>query len=248
MRIVSLVPSLTETLVVCGADLVGRSRFCIHPAPLVAGIPAVGGTKDADWAMVRSLRPDLVILDREENTREMAEACPVPFLDLHITAVEQVAPQLRHLARATGLTPLTAVARRWERVAERPGSPRPLDALPGVIQWWRRPSGQSRLEYLIWRKPWMAVGAGTFIHSVLTHLGLGEFLSGPRQNSPEKYPEIDLAHCAPQTTCLLFSSEPYPFARYRKELLESGHACALVDGESFSWYGVRSLGFLENRI
>ena len=243
MRIISLVPSLTETLLLSGADVVGRSRYCIHPAPQVQAIPAVGGTKDADWSAVQRLNPDLVILDREENTREMAEQCPAPVLDLHITAVGEVAPQLQRLARATGLSRLDDLAERWTEVTARPTTPRTLTELPGVVQWWRRPTDQTGLEYLIWRNPWMAVGPETFIHSVLSHLGLGEFLSGHRQ----KYPEIDLQEHDPATTCLLFSSEPYPFARYRERLLESGHACALVDGEAYSWYGVRSLEFLEKQ-
>ncbi|WP_428610259.1 helical backbone metal receptor, partial [Sedimenticola sp.] len=76
MRVVSLIPSITESLIDCHVNLVGRSRFCIHPVPQVGHIPVVGGTKQVDWQAMACLAPDLVVLDREENTREMAESCP----------------------------------------------------------------------------------------------------------------------------------------------------------------------------
>ena len=74
MRVVSLVPSLTETLLECGVEVVGRTRFCIHPADKVADIPAVGGTKEVNWQRCLALEPDLVVMDKEENTLEMAQA------------------------------------------------------------------------------------------------------------------------------------------------------------------------------
>lgn len=241
MRIVSFIPSLTETLLACGAEVVGRTRYCVHPAGAVDGIPVVGGTKDADWGAVAALGPDLVVLDREENTRSMAAACPCPSLAVHITSVGEAGPELSRLAAAAGLPALEAVAGRWSRAAARPPRPGDLATLPGMIAWWRPPGAQPRVEYLIWRRPWMAVGRGTFIFSMLERMGLADRLT-PHL---EKYPRIELEELDPAGTVLLFSSEPYPFARGREELLALGFSCGLIDGESYSWYGIRSLRFLE---
>jgi len=239
MRLISLIPSITETLIDCNANLVGRSRFCIHPEPRVREIPPVGGTKRVDWASMASLKPDLVILDKEENTREMAEGCPYPYLALHITRVEDVAPEFLRLAERIDNVALRLVAWRWEQAGQLAGKHYALQSLPGIIEWWRTPTGQVRAEYLIWRDPWMAIGEGTFIHSMLDRMGARLIPHA------EKYPKIELADLDPRETALLFSSEPFPFQRYRDELLELGYACGLIDGESYSWYGTRSLRFLE---
>ncbi|WP_051302721.1 helical backbone metal receptor [Sedimenticola selenatireducens] len=241
MRLISLIPSITETLIDCNANLVGRSRFCIHPEPEVGRIPAVGGTKRVDWGSMADLQPDLVILDKEENTREMAESCPYPYLALHIIRVEDVGPEFSRLAERIGNIALGKFARRWEQASRLAGKQYAIRSLPGIIEWWRPPTIQTRVEYLIWRDPWMAIGEGTFIHSMLGRMGVGELLTP----HAEKYPEIELAALNPQQTVLLFSSEPFPFQRYRDELLELGYACGLIDGESYSWYGTRSLRFLE---
>ncbi len=241
MKIVCLVPSLTETLIECGVTVVGRTRYCLHPASVVQGIPVIGGTKRVDWSLAEPLQPDLVILDREENTREMADSCPSPHHAVHITSVQDVGDQLGQLAGLLESSSLAAVADRWERVAARPRKKRKLAELPGMLAWWRAPAGQTRVEYLIWRRPWMAIGQGTFIHSMLAQVGL----AGRLIPHDEKYPEVQLADLDPVTTALLFSSEPYPFARDREDLLNLGFSCGLIDGESYSWYGTRSLRFLE---
>ncbi|MCP4204419.1 MAG: Fe3+-siderophores ABC transporter protein [bacterium] len=243
MRVISLVPSLTESLLECGVDVVGRTRFCVHPADRVAGIPVVGGTKEVDWAACQALRPDLVVLDREENTREMADSCPWPWTAVHITAVENVGTELSGLARRVGSDALLQLAGDWSRVADRGAL-----AFPG----WRQIPGAetylsasteaiSRLEYVIWRKPWRVIGPGTFIHSMLRKVGLGDYL--PSHES--RYPEMLEAAMNRSDTFYLYSSEPYPFADKEELLGSSGIAGAIVDGELYSWYGVRSYRFLE---
>ncbi|MCW8944899.1 MAG: helical backbone metal receptor [Sedimenticola sp.] len=241
MRIVSLIPSITETLIECSAHLVGRSRFCIHPEPVVNAIPAVAGTKQADWEAMSNLSPELVILDKEENTREMADSCPYPYIALHITCVEDVAPELHRLAKAIDNSELHVVADRWAAVCDLPMVDNNFSTLPGMIDWWRSPTTQQQAEYLIWRDPWMAIGEGTFIHSILSRMGIGDRLI----QHQAKYPEITLTDLDPDKVVLLFSSEPFPFDRYRDQLLELGYSCGLIDGEKYSWYGTRSLCFLE---
>jgi len=241
-RIISLIPSITETLIDAGANVVGRSRFCNQPKACIKNVPAVGGTKDIDWEHLRPLKPDLIILDKEENTREMAESCPFPFFALHITDVQHMAPELFRLNQAIDCPPLRTMAERWQTVEAKKLTLDRLESLPGMVDWWRPPTHQSRLEYLIWKKPWMAIGPNTFIHSMLCQLGASNHLL-PHN---EKYPTIDLEALNPEETVLLFSTEPYLFARHKDELMKLGFSCGLIDAEYLSWYGVRSLNFLES--
>jgi len=242
MRVVSLIPSITETLVVAGAQVVGRSRYCVHPSEQVAKIPKVGGTKDIDWDNLLTLKPDLIIMDKEENTQQMADSCPFPYLALHITHVEHVAPELSRLGQAIDCLPLQSLAKRWNRVAAQKLSLDRLELLPGIIEWWRKPSYECNLEYLIWKKPWMAIGPDTFIHSMLNLLGAGNFQSA----HSEKYPAIELEALNKDDTVLLFSTEPYRFDKHKTELMKLGFSCGLIDAEYYSWYGLRSLLFLES--
>ncbi|MET1256217.1 helical backbone metal receptor [Aliikangiella maris] len=242
MKIISLVPSITETLIDCQVNLVGRSRFCIHPRPQVNDIAKVGGTKDINWQNALDQSADLVILDKEENTLQMAESCPIDYFALHITCIEDVAPELTRLAERIESQPLMAIAKRWQQVAQNGPLPNNMITLPGVIQWWKKPDTQTRLVYLIWQNPWMAIGENTFIQSVLDFCGLKKY----RISFSDKYPQIDLGRLAKEDTVLLFSTEPFPFDRYQESLIELGYSCALVDGELFSWYGIRSLKFLES--
>lgn len=241
MRVVSLVPSWTETLLEAGADVVGRTRFCIHPHSKVSAVPRVGGTKDWDLPRIQALKPDLLILDKEENPRFMAEA-GLPFWASHITGVEAVAPALRDLAERTGLPKLSNLAAQWAALPAVHREWKIAMDLPGLIEWGRQPTGTiDKIVYVIWKDPWMRAGANTFIGSMLGRCGL----SGLLDQGTEKYPKFDPSGYDPATTLLLFSSEPYPFLKRKAEVAELGFAHAFVDGESFSWFGVRSLRFLE---
>lgn len=243
MRVVSLVPSWTETLLECGVNVVGRTRFCVHPSAAVAGIPAVGGTKDLDADRLAALKPDLLVLDREENLPWMAEAA-VPRLHVsHVQNADDVPRELDRLAALLGNDRLRALAADWRRELEAPTYPREKIAdLPGVLEWLKPPEREpERLLYLIWRGPWMTVSRDTFVGSMLSNVGYG----GRLPSFAEKYPKIDLADFDPATTTLLFSSEPYPFEKKKKELRALDFPSALVDGEAYSWFGVRSLRFLR---
>jgi len=242
MNLISLTPSLTETLLLSGANVVGRSRYCIYPTEQVKVIPKVGGTKDIKWEELRDLKPDLIILDREENTREMAESCPYPYIDLHIADTAHVAPELDRLAQRIASPPLQAIAERWRKVIKPPLPLKQLTDLPGMVSWWREPTTQTRVEYLIWKAPWMAIGPDTFIHSMLQQMGAGDYLL----SHEKKYPTIELEALDPAETVLLFSTEPYPFAKHKEALLDLGFSCGLIEAEYTSWYGIRSLEFLES--
>lgn len=236
MKVVSLVPSLTETLVASGVEVVGRTRYCIHPADAVKAIPIVGGTKSVHWDRICDLGADLVIMDREENTREMADECPLPWFATHVTSVDDAGIELEKLGSELSSSSMQELAEGWRQIAESPAAEFPgWQGIPGTESMIGSPEEFDRLEYMIWREPWMAVGPNTFIHSVLQKVGLGPYLKS--YNKP--YPEIEQQLPEPGTF-YLFSTEPYPFARYRDQLEVEGFKGALVDGEFYSWFGVRS--------
>ena len=242
MRVVSLVPSWTETLVESGVNVVGRTRFCVHPAERIRAIPAVGGTKDLDPTALAALKPDLVLLDKEENLPWMAQA-PCRVHVSHITTGDDVARELDELSNALSNPRLGKLAAEWRAELSSPAYPRErVRELPGVKTWLREPTNEpENIIYLVWRAPWMAVSRDTFVGSMLTQVGFG----GRIPAFTEKYPRLDLGQFDPSNTLLLFSTEPFPFAQKKTELRGLGFPAALVDGEAYSWFGERSLRFLQ---
>lgn len=237
MRVVSLVPSWTETLLECGVDVVGRTRFCVHPAERVKDIPVVGGTKDLDWKKIEALKPDLLLLDKEENLPWMAEPRPWKVHCTHVENISDMPRELESLSQVLRCQAPADLAREWKRILEKPVAPLVRIAdMPGVLEWVRRPAVEpEHILYMIWRGPWMAVSRETFVGSMLEKVGIVV------PAFPEKYPKIDLANFSPEKTLLLFSSEPYPFGKKKRELLSLDFPSAIVDGEAYSWFGVRSL-------
>lgn len=238
-----MVPSWTETLIEAGVNVVGRTRFCIHPK---TQIPVVGGTKDWNLAKIASLKPDFILLDKEENPIIMSEQCTIPYLTTHITSLFDVPPHLRILSNRLANPKLNDYANDWEDVLHQ----RPINlnglglSVPGLIKWGRKPSAQiKKIIYIIWKNPWMSVSSDTFIGSMLSHCGLGMYID----KYEEKYPCVDLESFTEKTTTLLlFSSEPYPFLKQHHGLNELGFPYAFVNGEALSWFGLRSLQFLKN--
>lgn len=231
MRVISMVPSWTETLLEAGVDVVGRTRFCIHPADKVKSIPAVGGTKDIKWEKVRDLAADLLILDREENPRTFAEESPIPWFATHVTDLPTAASGLRDLSARLANDRLRDYAERFEaRVGAQAPEPPPAE--------WGDPTDRP-VAYVIWKNPWMVAGPGTYIASVLRQQGY-RLADVPGDT---RYPEVTddfLRENHP-----LFSSEPFPFATKRAELRAQFPRGTVVDGESYSWFGIRGLRFLE---
>lgn len=230
-RIVSLCPSLTETLFALGVGrrVVGRTRYCVHPEEGVKTVCKVGGTKQVDLDAVRVLRPDVVVAAREENRREDVEAiarsCPVFVTD--VETYEAGVDVIGDLAALVGMR--SAGERLMGRVREAFG---PLMASAA--------DGRSlRVAYLIWRAPWMGVGGGTYIGDLLRLCGFGNALEG----AESRYPEVTLDGLGEMGLDAVFlSSEPFPFvAEHVAEVGEAlpGVDVRLVDGEMFGWYGVR---------
>lgn len=243
MRVVSMVPSWTETLLRAGVQVVGRTRFCIHPPKMITNIPIVGGTKDVSWDLVVDLKPDLVLLDEEENPLEMAEECPVPCLATHVSSLQNLQTELVRLGEYFKNPTLMELAVDCLDVLEAPKPVWNFEKIPGFLEWVKPPSREYKnVVYLIWKKPWMSVSHETYIGSVLEKLGvtLVEFPEG------EKYPVIEIEDY--KDSFFLFSSEPYPFHKKISDLKALGIEGAIVNGESYSWFGVRGVEFLREAL
>jgi ABC-type Fe3+-hydroxamate transport system substrate-binding protein len=212
-RVVSLVPSATETLLALGVVPIACTRFCEQP-----GLPTVGGTKDPDVAAIVALAPDLVVVNDEENRREDADALVAAGLVLHSMsprAVADVARAVGALARAVG-----------------------CDAPSGTVAAPR--SARGRAVVFVWRRPWMTQRSDTYGASVLAHLGWANPYADAAQRYPET-DLAELHASAPDLVVL--PDEPYPFrARHRAEVVEAVPSArvVLVDGRDLFWWGVRT--------
>lgn len=249
MKIVSFVPSITETLIECGVNVVGRTRFCIHPNGRVNTIPIVGGTKNVDWEKLKSLQADYILLDKEENTAEMAQACPIPFISTHVLSMNSLSQELLRLSEILKNKELAKLSERAQKISLYSAQDKNMNLflskiltgkLPNMKILCPWPKDIKNVLYVIWKNPWMAVSRGTYIGSVCEALGfqLPEF--------PNLYPCIDFESFDKKNTLLLFSSEPYPFHKIENEISKMEFPSAVVDGEAFSWFGIRSIRFLED--
>lgn len=227
-RILSLVPSLTELLAHLGLDdeVVGRTRFCVHPAEWKIRKPIVGGTKQVNLNCIEALRPDLILANLEENTQEMVEALD-RLAPTYVTDVGTV-PEALDMIRTVGR--LTDRAADADSLAAGIGTA--FAALP-VLR-------RIHAAYLIWHDPYMTVGHDTFIHDVMTRAGFVNVF-GHRARYPEVTPD-ELVAAQPEV--LLLSSEPFPFREKHFgafRVFLPGVPIRLVDGALFSWYGHRLL-------
>jgi ABC-type Fe3+-hydroxamate transport system substrate-binding protein len=231
VRVVSLVPSVTETLLAWGVEPVAVTRFCEQP-----GLRAVGGTKDPDVDAIVELAPDLVVVNDEENRREDAERLRSAGVALHVTSVHSVADVTRcltALAAALGLPehPLFA-------------QPEHLGALQTPQAHRLREKGDARTAFVpVWRRPWMTLNSDTYGSSVLDAMGLLNAYA----DDPDRYPTVTPEDVAAHRVDLVVApSEPYPFGpRHLGELRALGPEVRFVDGKDLFWWGVRTPGALE---
>lgn len=227
-RIVSLVPSQTELLADLGLDgeVVGLTRFCVHPEGWKRRKQIVGGTKNVNLDRVRALAPDLILANLEENTRADVEALD-GLAPVFVTRVATI-PEALTMIRTVGS--LTHRSERAEAMAERIET-----GFDGCASY-----PPVRAVYLIWRRPYMTIGRDTFIHDVLARVGIGNAF-----DDRTRYPEVteeELARARPDV--VLLSSEPFPYSRKHVGEIEAflpGTPVLLVDGERLSWYGSRLL-------
>lgn len=231
-RIVSLVPSQTELLHDLGLDsrVAGITRFCVHPREWLQTKPRVGGTKALDIEKIRSLRPDLIIANKEENVKEQVEALAEDY-PVWVTDVRDLDSALG-MIRDLGL--LTDTSNRASSIA---------DEIMTAFKKMRVALSEApriRTAYLIWKDPYMTVGGDAFISSMLAEAGFENVF-----RSEMRYPETAPAAFREKGCDLvLLSSEPYPFGdKHVKELAIQLPGCRILkaDGEMFSWYGSRML-------
>lgn len=223
-RVVSLVPSLTESVALTApALLVGATRYCTHPASL--DVVRVGGTKNPDLAVIAALHPDLVLANAEENRAADLAALRDAGCPVWVTDIRTVPGALASLGRMLEVCGLAApdwlgeAERRWAGM-------RRYDEVPGA-----HPVG---VVVPIWRRPWMALGRDTFATDVLARLGMRNLLDG----AAERYPRVDLPAllgCHPDRVVL--PDEPYPFGADDGPEAFPGLPVALVSGRHLTWYG-----------
>lgn len=224
-RIISLVPSQTELLADLGLEdkVVGITKFCELPVKWQVEKVKVGGTKKIDFDAVEKLKPDLIIGNKEENEKNeierLAENYPVWMSD--ITSLEDALSMIKSISELTDRTNDGRLI---------------IHKIEEGFQ--KLPVFNSRVLYLIWRKPWMAAGSETFINTLISKLGLTNVLSDiPR------YPELTAAGIQTlNPDIILLSSEPFPFAEKHiaeLKIIVPKANVMLVDGQFFSWYGSR---------
>ena len=234
MRVISLVPSVTETLVAWGVQPVAVTRFCEQPQ-----LPSVGGTKNPDVARIVALAPDVVIVDKEENRAEDAAALERAGIDLHVTHVTSLAdvgPVLAGVANRLGRTE-----------GDGPSVPPipPIPSIPPIPPIQTVPAaGLARLTAFIpiWRRPWMSINAATYGSSLLAAAGIDNIFSG----AEERYPRVTLEEAsARRPDVVLAPSEPFPFGERHRGELTPVAPVILVDGQDLFWWGVRTAGALR---
>jgi len=229
-RIVSLVPSQTELLADLGLEdeVVGITKFCVHPNEWFRNKTRVGGTKDVKADSVAALSPDLIIANKEENVKEQVEALQeiAPVWTSDIQTLEQAYDMIKQIGAITQKeTTAAAIIQQTD------------DGFNQLKQQALK-TDRTSCVYLIWKDPYMTIGADTFIHDILTRCGFTNLFA-----AAIRYPETTVEAIqllSPEV--LLLSSEPYPFAEKHIEALQKvlpDTRIELVDGEMFSWYGSR---------
>lgn len=254
-RIVSLVPSQTELLYDLGFDeeIVGITKFCVIPKDKYHRKTWVGGTKQVKADIVRSLNPDLILGNMEENVKEQIEALEdiAPIYISDVANLQDALVMISDVGLITGKFPqaqefITEIRERFRELDHAiHGGPAPNHGVKLAANQTEAPIPTA---YFIWRNPWMSVGGDTFINDMMARAGF-ENVFQDKNRYPIISPE-DLA--ASGAKLILLSSEPFPFKENHmaefKEALSDARVL-LVDGEMFSWYGSRLLhspGYFRN--
>jgi ABC-type Fe3+-hydroxamate transport system substrate-binding protein len=223
-RIISLVPSLTELLFDLGLDqeIVGVTRYCIHPQEKLASRVKVGGIHQIDFKAIDALHPDLIIANKEENNRQeilhLQEKYPVYVSDIY--TLEDALGMIADLGKLTnhGETASKLIAEIAEGFSH------------------LQPAQSSKVAYLIWKNPFHAAGGNTFIHDLLKRSGFINIFE-----NLERYPQVS-TEVIGQAQIILLSSEPYPFSENDVEEFRNRFPASQVfqvDGTMFAWYGSR---------
>jgi ABC-type Fe3+-hydroxamate transport system substrate-binding protein len=221
-RVVSLVPSATETLVALGVPPVACTRFCE-----LDGVPIVGGTKRPEIAVIIDLAPDLVVVNDEENRWDDAAALIDAGLAVHSMSprsVHDVGGEVRALAARLDVpVPTPFGGDDWDAWIASILTPRWYDAFVAV-----------------WRRPWMSIASDTYGASLLDVIGVGNVFA----DAFDRYPEVSLVEVAARAPNLvILPSEPYEFGPEHAREIEAevgGVPIVFVDGRDLFWWGIRT--------
>lgn len=228
MKIISLVPSITETLLdfnLTSQEVIGRTKFCIYPKNKVVDIEKIGGTKNIHIEKIKTLNPDLIIASKEENTQEQVEELMKNF-NVWVTDIQNIDDNFKFISDVGTLLNEEKKAQIFNQKIKN-------------ILHQNQSYAKQKIAYLIWQNPYMSIGRDTFIHSILETLGFENIFK-----NHTRYPTITLQDMA-AADFIFLSSEPYPFTE--KHLLEMQkkilphQKIIRVDGEAFSWYGTHLL-------
>lgn len=223
MRVISLVPSITETLFDLGLtsnEIIGRTKFCIHPKELVKDVEIIGGTKNLNIEKIKALKPDLIIANKEENVKEQVEELMKDFKVL-VTNVETLEDNYYLIKQLGHLFGKEEKAQFFNLK---------------TYEAFDIPKSENKLKvaYLIWKDPYMTVGSDTFISRILEELGFENLFKDQK-----RYPEVQLEDLK-EADLIFLSSEPFPFKEKHIAEIQNiwvDQKIMIVDGEAFSWYG-----------
>lgn len=231
MKIISLVPSITKTLFDLGLDhhdLVGRTKFCIHPAEKLKDIPIIGGTKNINIDKILALKPDLIIANKEENVKEQVEEL-AQYFRVWVSDIANLKDNENFL---------------WELgmvLKKRSEAEKINKEITAIFDNFKE-NKPKKAAYLIWQNPLMTIGGDTFINEILEKIGFENIFKDHK-----RYLEINLEDIK-NADYLFLSTEPFPFNE--KHVLELQKLLPkikilLVDGEAFSWFGSHIAEFEE---
>ena len=226
-KIISLVPSISELLyeLNLAKETVGITKFCIHPSIVYHTKEKIGGTKNLQIEKIKCLQPDLIIANKEENTKEQVEILARLF-PVYLTDVNNYEEAIKMIEDVGKITSRVADAVQLTKVIQ------------SGFNLIKKPFKQIKTVYFIWKDPYISVGGDTFINDMMSRLGLQNIFGHYK-----RYPEVTLQNViSAKPQLILLSSEPYPFKQKHITEIQAylpNTKILLVDGEMFSWYGSR---------
>ena len=223
MKVISLVPSITEALFDLGLtenEVIGRTKFCIHPEGKVKNVDIIGGTKNLNIQKIKNLQPDLILANKEENIKEQVEEL---MRDFKVTVYNtETIEDNYYLLKNLGIL--------FNKEQKAQAFNLKIYEIFSEV----KISSRIKAAYLIWKNPYMTVGSDTFIHHVLSEIGFENIF-----RTQTRYPGIQLEDLA-EADVIMLSSEPFPFKEKHIAELKQFYPdkkIMIVDGEAFSWYG-----------
>ena len=229
-KIISLVPSMTYLLFALGLDneVAGITRFCKLPKDWKTQKTIIGGTKDIKFDRIAGMKPDFILANKEENTKEIVSELQ-KIAPVYVSDIQNLEDNYRLI---------TDLGKIFNRVDAAQKLNRDIQAAQSAYNHFNKPL--KKAAYFIWKAPWMTVGGDTFINHMLQSAGFDNVFADKM-----RYPEVDLQQLQALTPeIILLSSEPYPFKAKEQKQLQSlfPKACVLlVEGEPFTWFGAYPL-------